>query len=170
MQHTKINTPSHNKNAQPAITILALGSNVGDRQKYLNDTYQYLKDHDIPILQASSVHETEPCYVTNQPMFLNQVIVCETTLSPQDLLKCVKQAEIIIGRIPTFRNGPREIDIDILFYDNMIVDQEDLIIPHPRLLERTFVLEPLCEIKPDLRCPKTNIIMRDALAELVKQN
>src|SRR5260370_33997566 len=98
---------------------------------------------------VSSIYETEAVGYIDQPRFLNIVCRSTTTLSAQELLKYAKDIEVAIGRQPTFRNGPRLIDIDIMFYDELCITQENLIVPHPRMPERAFVLVPLGEIAPD---------------------
>lgn len=106
-------------------------------------------------IKASSVYETLPQYELNQPIFLNQAVEIETDLSPHQLLKEIKSIEDKLGRQPTYRFGPRIVDIDILYYGQEKVEIEGLTIPHPMILERSFVLEPLCEIAPNFKCPKT---------------
>lgn len=127
---------------------LALGSNLGDRHKHLTDALQYLRGT-INIERTSSIYETEPVGYLDQPPFFNLVCQGTTHLSPQELLKFVKDTELHLGRQPTFRNGPRIIDIDILLYDDLCLQEEQLTIPHPRMAERAFVLVPLVEIAPN---------------------
>jgi GTP cyclohydrolase-4 len=131
---------------------LALGSNLGDRRSNLAAAIQRLRDV-VKITAISSVYETEPVGYTEQPRFLNMVLTGLTALAPDDLLAYVKQLETTLGREPSFRNGPRSIDIDILFFDDLSRSQDNLTIPHPRLFERAFVLAPLSEIAPDLVDP-----------------
>lgn len=123
----------------------ALGSNLGDRRGNLAAALQRLRQV-VDIQAVSSVYETEPVGYLEQPRFLNMVCGGKTSLTPQELLHYVKTTEVVIGRQPTFRNGPRAIDIDILLYDNITLEQEQLTIPHPCLHERAFVLVPLAEI------------------------
>ncbi len=144
---------------------LALGSNLGDRRGNLAMALQMLRDH-IEITQVSSTYETEPVGYLDQPRFLNIVCAGKTELSAPDLLTCAKEIEQLIGRQPTFRNGPRPIDIDIIFYDDLHITQEHLTIPHPRMAERAFVLAPLAEIAPDLVDPVTGKSIR-TLSSLV---
>ncbi len=127
---------------------LALGSNLGDRRGHLSAALQRLREY-IDIETISSVYETEPVGYLEQPRFLNMVCAGKTSLTPRALLDTVKAIENAIGRQPTFRNGPRPIDIDILFYDTLILEEEGLSIPHPRMAERAFVLTPLAEIAPE---------------------
>lgn len=140
----------HNGHAAVAThtVFLALGSNMGDRRGYLAAALQQLREL-MEISAISSIYETEPVGYLEQGRFLNMVCSGKTVLSARELLRRVKEIEKSLGRRPTFRNGPRPIDIDILFYDEMRVTQDDLNIPHPRLAERAFVLVPLAEIAPD---------------------
>src|SRR5579885_3230575 len=131
------------------VVYLALGSNLGDRRGNIAAALQRLRAI-IEIETISSVYETEPVGYLEQPRFLNIVCGGKTRLSAQELLKAAKEIEVAIGRQPTFRNGPRPIDIDILLYDNIQTEQEALTIPHPRMNERAFVLVPLAEIAPDV--------------------
>jgi 2-amino-4-hydroxy-6-hydroxymethyldihydropteridine diphosphokinase len=136
--------------------FLGLGSNKGERKIYLQDAILLISKHNV-VLAESSIYQTPPWgYLAQQP-FLNQVIKISTTLSPQDLLLLCKQIEVEIGRTPTFRYGPRKIDVDILSYGDLLVDEENLIIPHPELHNRAFMLVPLQEIDPNYHHPKLNI-------------
>lgn len=148
-----------------ANVYLALGTNLGDREKNLSEALERLAAF-VRITRASSIYETEPVGVREQPWFLNQVIAGTTTLSPVDLLRQVKKIEIEMGRTEGIRFGPRPIDIDILFYDRLIELSPVLTIPHPRLHERAFVLTPLAEIAPDLVHPRLRRRIRDLLAGL----
>ena len=125
---------------------LALGSNVGDRADYLQATRQCLPTLGVAVIQASRVAETAPVGVTDQPGFLNQVLEVETGLGPRSLLETVKRLEVTLGRQPRERWGPREIDIDILRYDDRAVDEPGLQIPHPELPNRPFLLDLLAEV------------------------
>lgn len=148
-----------------ATVYLALGANLGDRAHNLQDALARLAPF-VYITRASSVYETEPVGVREQPLFLNMVIAGTTALSPVDLLRCLKKIEIAMGRTEGIRFGPRPIDIDILFYDRLIELSPALTIPHPRLHERAFVLIPLAEIAPDLVHPRLRLRVRDLLARL----
>lgn len=146
---------------------LALGSNLGDRRANLAAAIQRLRNA-IEINSISSVYETEPVGYTEQPRFLNLALQGQTTLSPEALLAYVKSIEAALGRQHTFRNGPRPIDIDILFYDDIRHEQEHLTVPHPRLAERAFVLAPLAEIAPDVVDPvsgKSARLLLDAVSQ-----
>jgi 2-amino-4-hydroxy-6-hydroxymethyldihydropteridine diphosphokinase len=107
----------------------------------------------ITIKKVSSVYETEPVYHKEQPLYLNAVLSAVTELAPFELLRFVKSIESDLGRQPSFRNAPRTIDIDILFYGDQVAETAELIIPHPRIAERAFVLVPLAEIAPALVHP-----------------
>jgi GTP cyclohydrolase-4 len=134
------------------IVYLALGSNMGDRRSNLAAALQGLREV-MEISEVSSLYETEPVGYLDQPHFFNIVCSGKTWLSAQELLKYAKDLEEAIGRQPTFRNGPRPIDIDIIFYDDMRIEQDNLTVPHPRMAERAFVLVPLAEIAPDVVDP-----------------
>lgn len=127
---------------------LALGSNLGDRAAYLAATRQGLAREGIAVLRASEVAETEPVGIVSQPRFLNQVLVVETALEPRPLLDTIKRLERELGRQPRQRWGPREIDIDILRYDERTVDEPGLRIPHPELPNRPFLQTLLAEVTP----------------------
>ena len=132
------------------LAYLGLGSNLGDRERHLEDALRLLDEAGARVLRASRVHETEPFGVTDQPRFLNQVVEVEWPRGPRELLEAAKAVEAAVGRRPTYRWGPREIDIDILLFGSESLDEPDLVIPHPGLYEREFVLGPLAELRPDL--------------------
>ena len=133
---------------------LALGSNLGDRATNLKEAIASLTPQ--MVLKAKShVYETPPWGYEDQPKFLNQVLMVQTYLEPEQLLKHIKRLEVALGRKASFTNGPRLIDIDILFYDDLVLNTPILTIPHPRLQERGFVLLPLMDIAPDLVHPET---------------
>lgn len=149
------------------ITYLGLGSNLGDRRRNLEDAIARLDSPDLRVLRASSIYETEPRDVADQPWFLNQVIEAETSLFPRQFHARAKKIERELGRKPSRPKGPRLIDIDILLFGEAIVSMPELEIPHPRMTERRFVLEPLAELVPELRHPSTRRTIREMLA-LVK--
>ena len=138
--------------SNPHIVYIALGSNVGDRQSNLMQAIQGLREQ-VAVDQLSSIYETEPAYYLDQPFFLNMVCGGQTNLAPDQLLHFLKRLEQRLGRQSAIRFGPRSIDLDILLYDDQIIEQQDLAIPHPRMAERPFVLVPLAEIAPDLVPP-----------------
>jgi 2-amino-4-hydroxy-6-hydroxymethyldihydropteridine diphosphokinase len=132
---------------------LQTGSNLGDRFRHLETAMQAITAIPATLLKASSVYETAPWGLTDQPAFLNQVLHVETLLDPHSLMEALLSIEKEMGRIRTEKMGPRMIDLDILFYDDLIVQTESLQIPHPLIATRRFVLEPLCEINPNLLHP-----------------
>ena len=132
------------------LAYLALGSNVGDRDRHLAEARRLLAEQGARVLRASRVRETEPFGVTEQPPFLNQVLEVEWDGSPRQLLETAKAVERAVGRTPTYRWGPREIDVDILLFGDQSVEEPDLRIPHPGLGEREFVRGPLAELRPDI--------------------
>lgn len=134
------------------IVYLALGSNMGNRLSNLKAAVLNLTPQ-MTVKQKSSVYETPPWGFTEQDAFLNQVVKVTTYLEPEPLLRHLKRMETALGRVPNFQNGPRVIDIDILFFDNTIINTPPLVVPHPRLHERAFVLVPLAEIEPDFIHP-----------------
>jgi len=135
--------------------FLCLGSNVGGRYGRIAGGISKLEQSGVSVEIRSSVYETEPVGVEDQPWFLNQVIRGTTRLEPIDLLEACKRIERLFGREPTdVRFGPRTLDIDILLYGDRVIDDERLAIPHPRMHERRFVLVPLVEIAPGLVDPR----------------
>ena len=145
------------------LIYLGLGSNLGDRYGLLQEAISKLNESGITVKRISSFWETEPVGFTDQPWFLNLVVKAATDLPPLALLQTLKQIEAFLGRTPTIRNGPREIDIDILLYDEVLLESSTLTIPHPRFHERRFVLEPLTELAPQLVHPALGKSMRQLL-------
>lgn len=135
---------------------LGLGSNMGDRKQNLDEAIKKLDDNGLKIVKKSSVYETQPIGYKDQADFYNQVIEIETEKSPEELLKLAKGIEAKMGRKQTFTYGPRVIDIDILIYDSVKTDNEDLTLPHKDLEQRAFVIKPLLEIAPDFELPGGN--------------
>ena len=145
------------------IVYLALGSNVGNRAAHLKAAIAALPPQ-MEVKARSQVYETPPWGYADQEKFLNQVILVKTYLSPEALIKHLKRLEMALGRETTFQNGPRVIDIDILFYDDLVYESPTLVIPHPRLHERGFVLTPLMDIAPDMVHPVKQQSIRQLLA------
>ena len=143
---------------------LALGSNLGDRLANLKQAIDSLTPQ-MEVRAKSSVYETPPWGYEDQPKFLNQVVKAKTYLDPEPLLKHLKRLEVALGRQASFPNGPRLIDMDILFYDELIVNTPSLVIPHPHLHERGFVLLPLMDISPDLVHPLSRKRVREMAAQ-----
>lgn len=143
---------------------LSLGTNLGRRSANLRAALASLSP-EIKIRKVSPVYETEPWGFRDQPAFLNQVVEAETELSPHEVLVLVKRLETLLGREPTFRYGPRVIDIDVLFYGDQVFETVDLFIPHPRLAERAFVLVPLADLAPDFVHP----VFRKKISDLLVQ-
>lgn len=158
---------SHTTTATHTV-YLALGSNLGDRRGHLSAAIQQLRDI-MDVSAVSSVYETEPVGYLEQPRFLNMVCSGTTQLSAQELLTYAKGIEASLGRQTTIRNGPRPIDIDIIFFDELRLVEDDLTVPHPRMAERAFVLVPLAEIAPDLIDPVSGQTVEELLAT-VSQN
>jgi 2-amino-4-hydroxy-6-hydroxymethyldihydropteridine diphosphokinase len=142
--------------------FLALGSNMGNRLANLKAAINNLTPQ-MTVKNKSSIYETPPWGYTDQAAFLNQVVMVNTYLAPEALLAHLKRLETALGRVPNFQNGPRLIDIDILFFDDLVINTPPLMIPHPRLHERAFVLVPLAEIAPDLVHP----VLRKPIHELL---
>ncbi|MFB3904484.1 MAG: 2-amino-4-hydroxy-6-hydroxymethyldihydropteridine diphosphokinase [Acidobacteriota bacterium] len=137
--------------------FVALGSNLGDREQRLRSALRLLPGEGVGIAVCSSVYRTEPLYVRNQPDFLNMVCEVRTSLSAHELLATCLRVERRLGRTRLMAKGPREIDLDILFFGQAIIEDRALVIPHPLLYERNFVLAPLAEIAPDFRDPRTGL-------------
>jgi len=145
---------------------LGIGSNLGDRAETICAALRLLAARVGEIIAVSSLYETEPWGVTDQPRFLNAACALETALEPQELLATLKGIEVALGRAPTVRNGPRVLDLDILLYGDLLLDTPELTIPHAGMLARSTVLVPLAEIAPMTRHPLTARTVREHLADL----
>lgn len=141
--------------------FLGLGANVGDKKRNIDLAIKLLKEK-IKDVKVAPMYESKPVGYKNQANFLNTALKGFTDLSPLELLNFIKQIEVKVGRVKRFRWGPREIDIDILFYRNLIYKENSIQIPHPRLHERDFVLKPLLELEPEFIHP----IFKKSLSEL----
>jgi 2-amino-4-hydroxy-6-hydroxymethyldihydropteridine diphosphokinase len=147
------------------IVFIALGSNLGDRHENLQVAIESMHPEVRP-LDCSSVYETPPWGYLDQPKFLNQVIKAETQLSPSDLLDYLQVIESQIGRKETIRYGPRVIDLDLLFYDDEVIESPLLTIPHPRMENRAFVLLPIADLAPEFIHPVLKVRIADLLARV----
>jgi len=144
---------------------ISLGSNVGDRLGYIRQATQMIRCMDIPIIATSDIFETAPWGVKEQPWFLNACLLAETSDAPRELLSKLKEIEDRLGRVSRFRWGPREIDLDLLFLNEFTVNEPDLVLPHPEMHKRPFVLVPLNQVAPDWVHP---LLLR-RVSELVRE-
>jgi 2-amino-4-hydroxy-6-hydroxymethyldihydropteridine diphosphokinase len=151
------------------VIYLSLGSNLGDREGHLREAIALVGAEGLRVLRVSSLYETEPMEVRDQPWFLNLVVEAETDLFPKQVLARIRKIELGLGRRRGRPKGPRTIDIDILLYGESVIETTELIVPHPRLAERRFVLEPLVELVPELRHPVNRRTMRELLAATAGQ-
>ena len=149
--------------------FIALGSNIEPRDHYLRDAVQMISQRAGTILKQSPIYDTAPVGYVDQSSFLNMVIEIETTLSSMDLLTVCQDIEQDLGRIRTIDKGPRTVDLDILLFNDENSEIEKLLLPHPRMHERTFVLVPLCDIAPTIVHPLQNKTMISLLRELPEE-
>jgi 2-amino-4-hydroxy-6-hydroxymethyldihydropteridine diphosphokinase len=150
---------------------LSLGSNLGEREDRLAQALAALEREQVQIVARSSIYETEPQDIDGQPWFLNMAAECRTSLMPLQCMNLILRIEREIGRVrhAETQRGPRPIDIDILLFGHTVMDMPQLIVPHPRMLQRRFVLEPLLEIAPKLRHPVTHQPLREYLKATLNQ-
>lgn len=149
-----------------AIAYISIGSNLGDREENCRQAIKLIEKNGIVVRKQSRMYETEPWGVKDQPKFINMAIEAETDKKPEELLRVLEEIEKEIGRTETVKWGPRVIDLDILFYDDLILKIPGLEIPHPLLHKREFVLKPLCEIAPDKKHPVTGKTVKEMAAIL----
>jgi 2-amino-4-hydroxy-6-hydroxymethyldihydropteridine diphosphokinase len=145
--------------------LLGLGSNLGDRDANITAALDRLAEEDaLAVLAVSRVRTTAPVGGPPQPDYRNAAALGDTRLAPRELLAAMKRAEMSVGRAPGGeRWGPREVDVDLLLYGDLVIDEPDLVVPHPRMAQRRFVLEPAAEIAPDMRHPVLRRTMRELL-------
>lgn len=149
------------------IVYAAMGSNLGDKQDYIRFGTDRLEEHpSVHMLKVSDLIVTKPYGGVEQDDFVNGAMVFETTLYPHELLRLFKQIEAEAGRKKTVHWGPRTLDLDILFYDDQLIDTDDLVVPHPGIALRDFVLIPMAQLAPNFRHPLLKKRMRELLEEL----
>jgi 2-amino-4-hydroxy-6-hydroxymethyldihydropteridine diphosphokinase len=146
------------------IAYLSAGSNIGDRKAALGSAVNDLRGKSIQVCSISSLYETEPVGFLNQPWFLNIALEIRTELTSRELLNACREVEAEHGRIRTFQGAPRTLDVDILLFESQIIEEPDLQIPHPRMAQRRFVLEPLAEIAPNILHPTLGKSIQELLA------
>ncbi len=153
--------------SKKAIAYIGLGSNLGDRESYINSAIERIgQTLGLKVVKKSTIYETEPVGGPPQGKYLNAVMEVECELKPRELLDALMAIENDLGRNRTGKNHPRTIDLDILLIDDIILDTPQLTIPHPRLTEREFVLRPLAEIAPDLKHPVTGLTVAEHLLQI----
>ncbi|SKB00233.1 2-amino-4-hydroxy-6-hydroxymethyldihydropteridinediphosphokinase [Caloramator quimbayensis] len=145
---------------------VAFGTNMGDKNENIKKAIETMKDRGLNVIKISEIYKTEPYGYTNQPEFLNGVLEALTDLEAVDVLNTLLNIEKDMGRVRKFKWGPRIIDLDILFFNDDVIDEKDLKVPHPDMQNREFVLKPLCEIAPDFMHPVLKKSVRDMLLEL----
>jgi 2-amino-4-hydroxy-6-hydroxymethyldihydropteridine diphosphokinase len=145
--------------------FLALGSNVGNREENLRRAVELLGAAGVQIIKVSGIYETEPVDFLEQDWFLNSVLEVETKLAAIDLLRAMRAIEAAMGSRKAFAKGPRLIDLDILLYGDQTIETEELQVPHPRMLQRKFVLVPFVEIAPGFRHPSWDAPAKEMLAK-----
>ncbi|GAA0353706.1 2-amino-4-hydroxy-6-hydroxymethyldihydropteridine diphosphokinase [Bacillus horti] len=150
---------------------LSLGSNMGERGAYISQALELLEmqKETLKLCKVSSFYETDPVGYLDQGAFLNIAVYGKTSLQPLELLAHTQSIENTLGRLRSVRWGPRVIDIDILLYNSIRMRTDDLVLPHPRMTERTFVLVPLVEIAPELRLPDDHYTIGERIQQVGKE-
>ena len=152
--------------SDPISVAIALGSNLGDREGHLREAAAAVQSV-IPDLRVSSFYDTAPVGVGEQPRFLNAAAVGSTTLSARALLETLLGIEATLGRTRPYPGAARTVDLDLILYGDHVIEERDLVVPHPRFRERGFVLEPLAEIAPDCVDPVTGRTIRELMSRLL---
>lgn len=153
--------------SDPVTVLIALGANQGDPADAIRRGVAAITAFEtVQVIAESALYASAPMYVEDQPEFVNSALLAETQLSAADLLKALQEIEKRIGRVATFRNGPRVLDLDIIYYGDAVIETEALTAPHPRRLERRFVLAPAAEIAPDFLDPLERRPIAALLADL----
>ncbi|HIE5422302.1 TPA: 2-amino-4-hydroxy-6-hydroxymethyldihydropteridine diphosphokinase [Clostridium botulinum] len=145
---------------------MAFGSNIGEKESYIKRALEKIEERGMEIIKVSSIYETEPYGVLDQDSFLNGVVKIETNLTPEDLIGELLNIEKQLNRVRERRWGPRTIDLDIIFYDDLIINEKDLVIPHKDMENREFVLKPLCDIDENFIHPVLKKSVRELYDEL----
>ena len=153
-----------------AIAYIGIGSNLGNRQENCLRAIELLQKKGIIVTKRSSLYKTEPWGVKDQPRFINMAVEIDTSLEPKELLKILKNIEKGLGREKSSKWGPRIIDLDILLFDDIILNEDNLKIPHPLMQERDFVLRPLCEIAPDIYHPLLKLSMYELMQKIHRKS
>ncbi|MCJ8171321.1 2-amino-4-hydroxy-6-hydroxymethyldihydropteridine diphosphokinase [Clostridium botulinum] len=141
---------------------VAFGSNMGEKENYIKRALENMEERGMKIIKVSSIYETEPYGVLDQDSFLNGVVKIETNLTPEDLIGELLNIEKQLDRVRERRWGPRTIDLDIIFYDDLIINEKDLVVPHKDMENREFVLKPLCDIDENFIHP----VLKKSVREL----
>lgn len=148
------------------IAYIAFGTNVGNREENINVALKMMEDRGLKIIKTSKIYVTEPYGYKDQPEFLNGAVEVETSLSCRELLNVLLNIEKDMGRVRHFKWGPRNIDLDIIFYNDEVIDEPDLKVPHPDMQNRDFVLKPLCDLNPNFVHPVFKKTVKTLLEEL----
>ena len=148
------------------IVYISFGSNIGDREKAIEEALDLIDQNQMKITKRSNIYETEPYGYTEQPVFLNGAVEVETKLTCREVLERLLSIEKEVGRVRKFKWGPRLIDLDIIFFNDEIYDEEDLKVPHTDMQNRDFVLKPLNELCPDIIHPVLKKTIKELLEDL----